>query len=351
MLARPLPRRRAARRRRRLDAVPRLLAQATASGSPTVSAAARTSTPSTSCASSTTPCYEEFPDIADVRRGVDGVADGHRPDRRRRARLRLQVGHGLDARHARSTCRAIRCTGASTTTRSRSAACTPSREHYVLPLSHDEVVHGKGSLLGKMPGDDWQHFANLRLLYGDDVDAAGQEAAVHGRRAGDAGGVEPRGDARLVRSTTRPPHDGVRRWVTALNDAVPQPSRRCTRGDADPAGFSWIIGDDDTHSVFAWLRPDPTGEAPPILAVVNATPTVHYGYRVGVPAGRPLGRAAQLRRRGLRRQRHGQPRRRPGRGPAVARLPPLPPPHPPPLAVVLLRPELRRTDSDAPRSR
>jgi 1,4-alpha-glucan branching enzyme len=56
-------------------------------------------------------------------------------------------------------------------------------------------------------------------------------------------------------------------------------------GDCDPAGFRWIIGDDDTHSVFAWLRTDPQGEAPPVLAVVNATPTVHHGYRIGVPSG------------------------------------------------------------------
>ena len=69
----------------------------------------------------------------------------------------------------------------------------------------------------------------------------------------------------------------------------PQPAlpRRpaLARGDTDPAGFRWVVGDDDTHSVFAWLREDPTGEAPPVLVVANATPTVHYGYRVGVPEG------------------------------------------------------------------
>ena len=64
-------------------------------------------------------------------------------------------------------------------------------EHFVLPLSHDEVVHGKGSLLGKMPGDEWQRFANLRCLLANHVHPAGQEAAVHGQRAGTRDRVEP----------------------------------------------------------------------------------------------------------------------------------------------------------------
>ena len=62
-----------------------------------------------------------------------------------------------------------------------------------------------------------------------------------------------------------------------------------SRGDCDPAGFQWIIGDDETHSVFAWLRCDPGGDeaeaTAPVLAVINATPAVHYGYRIGVPVG------------------------------------------------------------------
>ena len=99
VLARPLPRRRAPRRRRRLDALPRLLAQARASGSPTASAGARTSRRSTSSAAQRRH-RRGVPRRRHVRRGVDGVADGHRAARPRRARLRVQVGHGVDARHA-----------------------------------------------------------------------------------------------------------------------------------------------------------------------------------------------------------------------------------------------------------
>ena len=218
-----------------------------------------------------------------VRRGVDGVADGHRADGERRARLLLQVGHGLDARHVAVHAGASPCTGGSTTTRSRSAACTPSRERYVMPLSHDEVVHGKGSLLGKMPGDEWQRFANLRLLYGMMWSQPGKKLLFMGGEL--ATPSEWNHEATLDWSLHDAPlHDGVRRWIAALND-VYRSEPALARGDADPAGFSWIIGDDDTHSVFAWLRADPTGDAPPVLAVINATPTVHYGYRVGVPQG------------------------------------------------------------------
>ncbi len=78
-------------------------------------------------------------------------------------------------------------------------------ENFVLPLSHDEVVYGKGSLIGKMPGDDWQKFANLRALYGYHVRAAGQEDALHGRRVRAVERVGPRGAAWTGSCSSSPP--------------------------------------------------------------------------------------------------------------------------------------------------
>ena len=144
-------------------------------------------------------------------------------------------------------------------------------ERYVLPLSHDEVVHGKGSLIGKMPGDEWQRFANLRLLYGMMWAQPGKKLLFMGGELATSAEWNHDGDARL-----EPPRRAAPRRRAAVarrrSTSCTATSRRCARGDADPAGFQWIIGDDDTHSVFAWLRLDPTGEAPPVLAVVNATP-------------------------------------------------------------------------------
>ena len=132
-------------------------------------------------------------------------------------------------------------------------------ENFVLPLSHDEVVHGKGSLLGKMPGDDWQKFANLRLLFALHVGAAGQEAAVHGRRVRRSGasGATTRsldwhllGDRRARRRCSAGSRD-----LNRLYRASP----RCTCTTSSLAGFEWIDANDDENSVFAFLRSDGDG--------------------------------------------------------------------------------------------
>ena len=130
-------------------------------------------------------------------------------------------------------------------------------ERYVLPLSHDEVVHGKGSLLGKMPGDEWQRFANLRLLYGIMWSQPGKKLLFMGGEL--ATSKEWAHEGALdwdLHDLGR--HGGVRLWVQALNRLY-RDEPALSRGDCDPAGFQWIVGDDETHSVFAWLRCDPDG--------------------------------------------------------------------------------------------
>jgi 1,4-alpha-glucan branching enzyme len=154
-------------------------------------------------------------------------------------------------------------------------------ERYVLPLSHDEVVHGKGSLLRKMSGDRWQRFANLRLLYGTMWAQPGKKLLFMGGEL--AAPLEWAHEGTLdwtLHDDSK--HEGVRRLVADLN-AMYRGEPALHRGDAQPAGFRFVVGDDETHSVFAWLRIDPSGEAPSILVAVNTTPAVHYGYRVGVP--------------------------------------------------------------------
>ncbi len=162
-------------------------------------------------------------------------------------------------------------------------------ERFVLPLSHDEVVHGKGSLLGKMPGDEWQRLANVRLLLGMMWTQPGKKLLFMGGEL--AVPTEWAHEGTIDWSLhDAPGHEGVRRLVADLN-ALYRADPALHRGDCDPAGYAMTIGDDDTHSVYAWLRHDPEGEGDPLLVVINATPTVHHGYRVGVPVS---GRWAEL---------------------------------------------------------
>ncbi len=154
-------------------------------------------------------------------------------------------------------------------------------ENYTLPLSHDEVVHGKGSLLAKMPGDEWQQFANLRLLYGYQWTQPGKKLLFMGGEL--APHSEWHHDDTLDWSLHDAPlHAGVRHWLTQLNSLY-RAEGALHAGDCEPAGFAWVVGDDAQHSVFAYLRQDPQGRHRPLLVVVNGTPSVHQDYRVGVP--------------------------------------------------------------------
>ncbi|MDB4955029.1 MAG: 1,4-alpha-glucan branching enzyme [Myxococcales bacterium] len=155
-------------------------------------------------------------------------------------------------------------------------------ENYVLPLSHDEVVHGKGSLISKMPGDPWQKYANLRLLFGYQWTVPGKKLLF----MGDELGVwkEWNHDEQLDWAVgLHPAHDGIARWLGDLNAAYRKYPSLHVR-DCEPIGFQWLIGDDRDASIIVYLR---TGEDddPPVLVVANFTPVPRDGYRIGVPHG------------------------------------------------------------------
>ncbi len=151
-------------------------------------------------------------------------------------------------------------------------------ENFVLPLSHDEVVHGKGSLLTKMAGDEWQKFANLRAYYGMMWGYPGKKLLFMGQEFAQ---VREWSEERSLDwdLLDRPLHDGVRRFVRDLNRLYRDTPALHAR-DCEGDGFAWAVVDDADNSVFAWERRAP-GEAP-VLVVANLTPVVHHGYRVPV---------------------------------------------------------------------
>jgi 1,4-alpha-glucan branching enzyme len=155
-------------------------------------------------------------------------------------------------------------------------------ENFVLPLSHDEVVHGKGSLLGKMPGDEWQRFANLRLYLAFMHAHPGKKLLFMGGEL--AQGREWNHDTALDwHLLGNPLNAGVQALARDLN-GLHKSEPALHEVDFEPAGFEWVIGDDRENSVVAFLRRarDPEDF---VLAVCNFTPVVGYDYRVGVPRG------------------------------------------------------------------
>jgi 1,4-alpha-glucan branching enzyme len=152
-------------------------------------------------------------------------------------------------------------------------------ENFVLPLSHDEVVHGKGSLLGKMSGDDWQKFANLRAYYGLMWGYPGKKLLFMGQEfAQRREWSEERGlDWELLNA---PAHVGVQSLVRDLNRLYRNTPALHAR-DCEGDGFEWLVVDDAAASVFAWLRKAPG--ARPVAVVSNMTPTLHAHYRLPLP--------------------------------------------------------------------
>ncbi len=152
-------------------------------------------------------------------------------------------------------------------------------ENFVLPLSHDEVVHGKGSLLRKMPGDEWQRFANLRALFGYMWTQPGKKLLFMGGEFGQS--REWNHDGALDwHLEAKPLNAGLRRWVTDLN-ALYRDNPAAHSMEFDPRGFEWIDANDAANSMLSYLRRDASGRC--FLVVCHFTPLVREGVRVGVP--------------------------------------------------------------------
>jgi 1,4-alpha-glucan branching enzyme len=161
-------------------------------------------------------------------------------------------------------------------------------ENFVLPLSHDEVVHGKGSILGRMPGDEWQRFANLRAYLGFMWGHPGKKLLFMGQEF--AQGTEWNHDIELPWWLLQHElHAGVQRLVRDLNRLY----RECPalhRLDNEGAGFEWIDAHDSERSIYAWARRD--GDGGQALVVVNMTPVPRADFRLGVPDGAAAWREA-----------------------------------------------------------
>jgi 1,4-alpha-glucan branching enzyme len=153
-------------------------------------------------------------------------------------------------------------------------------ENYVLPLSHDEVVHGKGSLLGKMSGDDWQKFANLRALLGYMYAQPGKKLLFMGAEWGQWS--EWNHDRSLDwHLLDYPPHSGIQRWVHDLNQ-IYRREPALHQLDFEPEGFGWIDCNDALQSTISLIRRGRV-QSDALLVVCNFTPVPRHNYRVGAP--------------------------------------------------------------------
>ena len=155
-------------------------------------------------------------------------------------------------------------------------------ERFVLPISHDEVVHGKGSLINKMPGDDWQKHATLRAYLSFMWTHPGKKLLFMGCELGDYREWNHDGSPNWD-LLDEPRHRGLQYLLRDLNRLyVATPALH--QKDSEPTGFAWIVGDDRANSVFAFRRIGKNAERPTVV-VVNLTPVVRTDYRIGVPTG------------------------------------------------------------------
>ena len=156
-------------------------------------------------------------------------------------------------------------------------------ENFLLPLSHDEVVHGKGSLIRKMPGDDWRRFANLRLLFAHMYSQPAKKLMFMGGEFGQW--REWNHDASLDWAELDSPLNAtLQRWVEDLNKAY-RTLPALHEGDLSPDGFEWIDCCDTENSVVVLMRKSKLHPDEPVIVALNFTPIPRYNYQVGVPAG------------------------------------------------------------------
>jgi 1,4-alpha-glucan branching enzyme len=156
------------------------------------------------------------------------------------------------------------------------------QENFTLPLSHDEVVHEKGSLIGKMPGNEWEKFANLRVLFGYMYGQPGKKLLFMGGEFGqwNEWSHDTSLDWHLTQYET---HAGLQRWLTDLNRTY-RAEPALHQMDFSPAGFEWIDCSDWQNSILSLLRkPETSGDL--IMVVCNFTPVPRHDYRIGVPRG------------------------------------------------------------------
>ncbi len=179
-------------------------------------------------------------------------------------------------------------------------------ENFILPFSHDEVVHGKGSMFGKVPGDDWQKAATLRALYGFMYSHPGKKLMFMGCEFGQ--GREWNYDESLDwHALDYPLHQGMRLFVQDLN-RVYRSERALFDLDFDAAGFQWIDCNDSENSVVSFIRRAKDG-ADFLIAIVNFTPVPRDGYLIGVPVAGPYLELLNSDARGVRRIEYRKRRR------------------------------------------
>ena len=150
-------------------------------------------------------------------------------------------------------------------------------ENFVLPFSHDEVVHGKGSVLGRMPGDEWQRFANLRLVYTFQWTFPGKKLVFMGCEFGQSWEWNHR-ESLPWHLLDYPVHAGIQRMVSDLNELYRR-EPALHRYEFEDRGFDWLQWEDAENSTLSFAR---HGDAEEVLIVLNLTPVPRHGYRLGV---------------------------------------------------------------------